>query len=140
MLRLTVINSLENTAQRVLISRFYREGEFYPALDRNGIHVSDDKFVHFIIVGMSPIGYAMAVTAAHVCHFPNFHSRGLRTKITFIQTGIRQEMNFFLGRYDSLMKLSYGNMSILRILPSIFLPIRMPGTHLRQPMAKGFSI
>ena len=107
MLRLTVINSLENTAQRVLISRFYREGEFYPALDRNGIHVSDDKFVHFIIVGMSPIGYAMAVTAAHVCHFPNFHSRGLRTKITFIQTGIRQEMNFFLGRYDSLMKLSY---------------------------------
>lgn len=106
-LRLTVVNSLENVAQRVLVSRFYHDGETYPALDRSGIHVDDDKFVHFIIVGMSPMGYAMAITAAHVCHFPNFHSKGLRTKITFIQPGIRQEMNFFLGRYNELMKLSY---------------------------------
>ena len=106
-LRLTVVNSLENVAQRVLVSQFYRYGETYPTLDRNGIHANDDKFVHFIIVGMSPMGYAMAITAAHVCHFPNFHSKRLRTKITFIQTGIRQEMNFFLGRYNELMKLSY---------------------------------
>ena len=106
-LRLTVVNSLENVAQRVLVSQSYRDGETYPALDRNGIHADDDKFVHFIIVGMSPMGYAMAITAAHVCHFPNFHSKGLRTKITFIQAGIRQEMNFFLGRYSELMKLSY---------------------------------
>lgn len=106
-LRLTVVNSLENMAQRVLVSQSYREGETYPTLDRNGIHANDDKFVHFIIVEMSPMGYAMAITAAHVCHFPNFYSKGLRTKITFIQAGIRQEMNFFLGRYSELMKLSY---------------------------------
>lgn len=106
-LRLTVVNSLENAAQRVLVSRDYRNGEFYPALDRNGIHEDDNKFVHFIIVGMSQMGYAMATTAAHVCHFPNFPSKGLRTKITFIQNDIRQEMNFFLGRFSELMKLSY---------------------------------
>ncbi len=107
MLRLTVINSLENVAQRVLVSRFYRDGKLYPSLDRNGLTARDDKFVHFIIVGMSPIGYAMAATAAHVCHFPNFHSKGLRTKITFIHADIKQEMNFFLGRYNALMSLSY---------------------------------
>lgn len=106
-LRLTVVNSLENVAQRVLVSQSYRDGEIYPTLDRNGIHADDDKFVHFIIAGMSPMGYAMAITAAHVCHFPNFHSKGFRTKITFIQADIRQEMNFFLGRYSELMKLSY---------------------------------
>ena len=106
-LRLTVVNSLENIAQRVVVSQSCRDGETYPALDRNGIHADDDKSVHFIIVNMSPMGYAMAITAAHVCHFPNFHSKGLRTKITFIQAGIRQEMNFFLGRYSELMKLSY---------------------------------
>ena len=106
-LRLTVVNSLENVAQRVLVSQSYRDGETYPTLDRNGILADDEKFVHFIIVGMSPMGYAMAITAAHVCHFPNFHSKGLRTKITFVQAGIKQEMNFFLGRYSELMKLSY---------------------------------
>lgn len=106
-LRLTVVNSFENAAQRVLISRNYRDGEFYPPLDRDGIHEDDNQFVHFVIVGMSHMGYAMAITAAHVCHFPNFRSKGLRTKITFIQTDIRQEMNFFLSRYHELMKLSY---------------------------------
>ena len=106
-LRLTVVNSLENAAQRVLVSRDYRDGEFYPALDRNGIHEDDNKFVHFVIAGMSQIGYAMAITAAHVCHFPNFQNKGLRTKITFIQNDIQQEMNFFLGRFNELMKLSY---------------------------------
>ena len=106
-LRLTVVNSLESAAQRVLVSNEYRAGERYPTLDRSGIHIDDNKFVHFVIVGMSPIGYAMATTAAHVCHFPNFQSKGLRTKITFIQNDIRQEMNFFLGRFSELMKLSY---------------------------------
>ena len=106
-LRLTVVNSLESAAQRVLVSNEYRAGENYPTLDRSGIHKDDNKFVHFIIVGMSQMGYAMATTAAHVCHFPNFQSKGLRTKITFIQSDIRQEMNFFLGRFSELMKLSY---------------------------------
>lgn len=106
-LHLTVINSLENIAQRVLVSRYYKEGVKYPALDRDGIGVNDDKYVHLVIVGMSQMGYAMAVTAAHVCHFPNFVSKGKRTKITFVQSDIRQEMDFFIGRYNDLMKLSY---------------------------------
>lgn len=106
-LRLTLVNSLENAAQRVLVSRYYRNGVLYPALDRTGIGMADDRRVHLVIVGMSQMGYVMAVTAAHICHFPNFRNKGLRTKITFIQSNIRPEMNLFLGRYRELMKLSY---------------------------------
>lgn len=106
-LRLTVIHSLENIAQRVLVSRSYKEGICYPALDRGGIGTDSSQFVHLVIVGMSQMGYALAVTAAHTCHFPNFITKGKRTKITFIQQNIRQEMDFFLGRFHNLMKLSY---------------------------------
>lgn len=106
-LYLTVVNSLENVAQRVLVSRYYRDGKSYPSLDREGISKDSNQFVHLIVVNMSPIGYAMAVTAAHVCHFPNFQKKGMRTKITFIQEDIKQEMNFFIGRYRELMNLSY---------------------------------
>ena len=56
---------------------------------------------------MTQVSYAMATTAAHICHFPNF-SRGVRTKITFVMPGIRQEMDFFRGRYAHLMELSYS--------------------------------
>lgn len=106
-LKLTVINSLENAAQRVLVSRYYKNEEFYPALDRGGICGNDEIGVHLIVVSMSQMGYAMSTTAAHVCHFPNFRKKGIRTKITFIQKDIRQEMDFFVGRYNNLMKLSY---------------------------------
>lgn len=108
-LKLTVINALENAAQRVLVSRDYKDGLYYPALDRDGISANDEAGVHLIVVGMSQMGYAMATTAAHVCHFPNFQTKGVRTKITFIQKDIRQEMDFFVGRYNNLMSLSYYN-------------------------------
>lgn len=106
-LRLTVVNSLENAAQRVLVSREYKDGILYPALDRDGIGKDSEQGVHLVIVGTSQMAYAMAITAAHVCHFPNFKTKGVKTKITFIQENIRQEMDFFMGRYHHLMDLSY---------------------------------
>lgn len=139
-LLLTIINSLENTAQRVLVSREYRIDKIesdklkdlnkdsyrvikkivgdndksetiiqklYPALDRNGIDEKSEIGVHFFVIGMSHIGYAMANTAAHICHFPNFYKKGIRTKITFIQDNINQEKDFYISRYNSLFNLSY---------------------------------
>lgn len=107
-LRLTVINELENAAQRVLVSREYEGGNVYPALDRDGITKESEVNVHFVIVGMTQMAYAMAMTAAHVCHFPNFATKGKRTKITFVQEGIRQEMDFFRGHFSNMMNLSYA--------------------------------
>lgn len=106
-LRLIVINAVENAAQRVLVSREYEAGVKYPALDRDGIGEDDDKGVHLVVVGMTQMAYAMAITAAHICHFPNFRKKGVRTRISFICRDIRQEMDFFCGHFSSLMELSY---------------------------------
>ena len=104
---LMIINAQEDWAQRVLVSRC-REGReiYYPAIDRKGIGPDDRAGVHFVVAGMTRMGYAMATTVAHIAHFPNFRTRGQRTRITFVGPNIRQEMNFFRGHYASLFSLS----------------------------------
>lgn len=114
-LYLNVINSLENWAQRVLVSREYdtectgfedTEKCRFPAIDRDGISADSDKTVRFVICGMTQMSYAMASTVAHIAHFPNFNQGKNRTKICFIAPDIREEMDFFLGHYDNLFRLS----------------------------------
>ena len=105
--RLNIVCAVENMAQGVLVSR--KAGKItYPAIDRDGITVDSDINVHMIIVGMTQVGYAMATTAAHICHFPNFATKKKKTKITFIQKNIKEELDYWMGRYDSLMDLSYA--------------------------------
>ena len=52
------------------------------------------------------MGVAMAVEAAHLAHFPNFETRGKRTKITFIDKNAQQEKDFFMGRFKDLFAVS----------------------------------
>ena len=116
-LYLNIINSLENWAQRVLVSREYlddcvhgtdKKACRFPAIDRDGITEDSDKTVRFVIVGMNQMSYAMASTVAHIAHFPNFKEGKNRTKICFIAPGIRQEMDYFLGHYDNIFRLAYA--------------------------------
>lgn len=117
-LYLNIINSLENWAQRVLVSREY-DTEFdcdgkvqiyrFPAIDRDGISIDSDKTVRFVIYGMTQMSYAMATTVAHIAHFPNFKPGQNRTKICFIAPDIRKEMDFFLGHYDNVFRLSHAD-------------------------------
>ena len=106
-LRLNIISAVENMAQGVLVSGKVKSLK-YPALDREGITKDSDINVHLMVVGMTQVAYAMATTAAHICHFPNFGTKGKKTKITFIQKDIRQEFDFWMGHFDSLMDLSYA--------------------------------
>ena len=80
----------------------------YPCLDRGGINEDSDISVHLVVVGMTQIAYAMATTAAHICHFPNFMTKNKRTKITFIQKDIKREVDFWMGHFNALMDLSYA--------------------------------
>lgn len=106
-LHLFVVNTLESLAQKVFVSRDYVGDAKYPALDGGaGIDCNSKKKVHLIVVGMTQIAYAMATTAAHICHFPNFITKGIRTTISFVQPDIKQEMEFFKGHYNHLFKLS----------------------------------
>lgn len=105
-IELNIVNSLENWAQRVLVSGCHEKIE-YPAIDRGGIGPESEKSVHFVVVGMTQMAIAMATTAAHTAHYPNFATKGRRTRITFISADIEREMNFFKGHYGHLFELSH---------------------------------
>lgn len=118
-LYLNVINSLENWAQRVLVSREYitdcncmnsAPECHFKAIDRDGISPDSDKTVRFVIYGMNQMSYAMASTVAHIAHFPNFKDGQNRTKICFVAPDIRREMDYFLGHYDNLFTLSHAKL------------------------------
>ena len=106
-LRLNVVSAVENMAQGVLVSGEVKDIQ-YPCLDRGGINEDSDISVHLVVVGMTQIAYAMATTAAHICHFPNFMTKNKRTKITFIQKDIKREVDFWMGHFNALMDLSYA--------------------------------
>ena len=59
--------------------------------------------VRFVIAGMSPMGMAMAKTAAHLCHFKGED----KSVITFIQSGIRPSMEKFIAENPWLFRLSH---------------------------------
>lgn len=101
----TIVNRLESVAQQVLIGDD-RRGVAY-TLDRGKIVAGSDKYVHLVVVGMTQMGYAMATTAAHLCHYPNFDANH-RTKITFIDPNAEEEMKMFKGRYPGLFELSHS--------------------------------
>ena len=108
-------NYYEISAQNVLINREldpvklktdFVNGGYLPLEGVCGIGKDDEEFVHLYIVGMSRMGVAMAIEAAHLAHYPNFENRGKRTKITFIDDDIEQKKDFFIGRFKELFAVS----------------------------------
>ena len=104
----TIVNRLESVAQQVLIGDDERWKDY--TLDRGKIDEKSGECVHFVVVGMTQMGYAMATTAAHLCHYPNFNEKtgSHRTKITFIDPNADEEMKMFWGRYPGLFELSHS--------------------------------
>lgn len=76
-------------------------------LDRGAVVADSDQYVHLVVIGMTQMGYAMATTAAHLCHYPNFDANH-RTKISFIDPNAEEEMKMFKGRYPGLFELSHS--------------------------------
>lgn len=103
-------NFYEEWAKKLLVKRHYGEENAkveYPALDRDPITWESDRYVHFVIIGMSRMGVALGVEAAHLLHFPNFcRDKRLKSRITFIDADADKEMNFFRGRYRHYFDLS----------------------------------
>lgn len=97
----TIVWRPEAVAQRVLV----RQGSdnTYPMLDRCGIGYNDNRTVHLVLYGMTNFSQVMAVTAAHLCHFPNYvRDNSLRTRITFIAPDIQSSSAAFRSSLDSL--------------------------------------
>lgn len=104
-------NYYEMWAQNVLICKEFdhkNHCKYLPLEGFEGIKATENKHVHLIIVGMSRMGVAMAIEAAHLAHYPNYNTQSkIRTKITFIDSNADIEKGFFMGRFKELFKLSH---------------------------------
>lgn len=121
-LQLEVVDEFEYMAAGVLVADHDgRDVVHYPKIDYRGakqngegkweqvtgILPDTEKSVHFVVAGMTDTAKAMAVTAANICHFPNFKDGRYRTRITFIAKDIEGPMNLFVSRYEHLFMLSH---------------------------------
>lgn len=103
-------NFYETWAQKVFVRNTcsIREIDYKP-LDYEAITYESEKYVHLVIVGMSRMGTALAVEAAHIAHYPNFiRDSKKKTHITFIDQDATREMNRFKQAYANLFDLSYS--------------------------------
>ncbi|MCF0179613.1 MAG: hypothetical protein HUJ97_05125 [Bacteroidales bacterium] len=64
-----------------------------------------EKFVHLVIVGMTKMGIAMAEEAAYIAHYPNFATKKIRTRITFIDSNAELESSFFMSHHPDYFHL-----------------------------------
>ena len=101
----TPYNFYAGWAKQVFVKREYKEFDNpdaqpnkYPSVYGVGITPDDEKKVHLVFVGTTNFAVAFAMEAAHVLHFPNFHSKGVKTLITFIDKNADKEKNEFIIR------------------------------------------
>ena len=101
-------NLYEMIAQKTLINKsLYCRDDAIQPLEGKGIDFNSDKHVHLVIVGMTPMGTAMALMAAQLCHYPNYvRDKNRKTRITMIDPNADQEMRLFMGRYKDLFSVS----------------------------------
>ncbi len=93
--------------------------DYTPLDGKEGIKATDDTHVHFVVVGMSKMGVAMGLQAMLQAHYVNYAQAETvddkdereakknlrRTRITFIDTNMDKEKDFFMGRYANMFKL-----------------------------------
>ena len=88
-------------ARKVLVTgRSDMNGVTYTPLDREGIDKDCYKYVHLVILGMTPMGLMLAIEAAHVAHYPNFITKGKKTLITFVDVEARREMDYLTSCFN----------------------------------------
>ena len=117
-------NFYEDWARKVLVLNRFGDKKYKP-LDYNGIiSYESDSYVHLVIIGMSKMGEAMAIEAAHIAHFPNFiRDRSKKTRITFIDREARACADEFMQTFPYLFDLSC----------STFIDTEADTVHIRKP-------
>ena len=91
-------------AKQVFVKHYHKDMDhpgkkiFYPAVYGNGISPDDPKFVHLVFIGTTNFAVAFAMEAAHLLHFPNFHKKGVKTLISFVDINADKEKDVFIAR------------------------------------------
>ena len=101
-----MVDIKEYVAEQTLLGQ---NGENQLSIDGKGIKPDTEQYVHFIVAGMTPMAKAMALTAAHLCHFPNFDSKTgeRKTVVTFIDYDIQRKRDVFVSEHQNLFMLSH---------------------------------
>jgi hypothetical protein len=98
-------NYYDMWAQKIFVDNSYNDGEItYRPLDYKTITADSNKRVHLVILGMSNMGIALGEQAVQLCHFPNFITKGIKTRITFIDENADREMNLLKNRLRSFFE------------------------------------
>ena len=103
-------NYYEMWARKVFVNDSLKPtvSESCPYLPLEGVHGIDkdsEDHVHLIVIGMSRMGVAMGMQAAHLAHYPNFIGHPERkTRITFIDRNARVEMYHLQGRMEAMFQ------------------------------------
>ena len=104
------LNRYEMWAHKLLISRSLAPNPsgFLPLEGTQGIGPDSSDHVHIVIEGMTPMGIAIALEAAHLGHFPNFFSHSdCRTRISFIDPEALAGMRRFLADFPGIFTLAH---------------------------------
>ncbi len=114
-------NFYSGWAKQVFVKREYKDFDNpdlkpykYPLVYGKGIKPDDDKYVHLVFVGTTNFAVAFAMEAAHVLHFPNFATKGVRTRISFIDVNADKEKDEFITRnrhFFEVQAYSYSDLS-----------------------------
>ena len=103
-----VINENVSTTDTELVDDYQRIDsgqkyiEFLPGLDKE-----DKRHLHLLIVGTGRMAQAVAYTAAHLCHYPNFAECGARTLITFVGEDMRSWQQHLQASRPALFAMSH---------------------------------
>ena len=99
--RTNPFNIYQNIASKLLTG--FDSGNQLMTLDyqnnKRNLAVCPQANVHLAILGMTPMGMALAKETLMVAHYP-----GRRVKITLVDENAREEMFYFMGRYKELFK------------------------------------
>lgn len=78
---------------------------YLPLEGMTGIDKDSEDHIHLIVIGMSRMGIAMGIQAAHLAHYPNFiRNPKCKTRITFIDRDARTEMYHLQGRMEAMFQ------------------------------------
>ena len=97
--------SLQENYARKLWGLYAAPNEGMPAfrpLDYLPISEDSNRRVQLVIIGLSGSGTALLLEALRICHYANFETRGVKTKITVIDRDFEQKRDAFFAQFPNL--------------------------------------
>lgn len=127
-LMVEVINDHEYQAEQLLVNT-----TFLPVIRRG-----DTRQVQFFLIGTHGVAQAVAETLAHVCHYPSYQERGVRTVITFIGEDAPGLLDALKAARPALFAMSHHRLLLADGRTTDYLP--QPWPHLTEAQSDCLDI